>query len=493
MSTTLQQRLLPFARELQHARDFGKLLEVVQTEIIDALGYRHVWLFVSDTEEVRELRLLQLASALGDELREHAHLLTVKGDAMLEEIVAANAPVVVEDARTDPRTDKKIVGSLGNRTIVNVPLRLVDKPFGALGMGTFGDEGCRVPSEAELDFLVGVGGLVSVAASRIRLVEHETRRAREQRAIELRLAEAQRLESLGKLAGGIAHDFNNLLTVVFGAAGLLRAKAKGAFAAELDDIVGAAERGHELTKQLLSMSRSQPLEPHPIDLDARTHPLLTMLRRVLPANIIVDINSKPPLPLIAGDPGQIDQVLMNLVLNARDAMPTGGRLTVANEALLIESGFVVTHPWARLGHFVRTTIADTGGGMSREVVDHILSHFSRRAPARAARGSGSRWRKASSIGTAASSIARASSASAPRSKCSGLLRLHPRIEAFRASLEGSRSLRRLLTLPHHVQRQRVLGIPPEHRLRRRHRPLAIAELQARRRQPPTGSSSHRAG
>src|SRR5687767_11010759 len=131
-------RLLAFARELQRAATFQELLAITRDEIEAAVGYSHTWMFVGDEEYPDEVRLLDQASSRDDLNLQSVTVLKVRGDAMMEEIARADEPVVVVDARTDPRTDKKIVAALGNRTIINVPLRMLDAPFAAFGTGTFG-------------------------------------------------------------------------------------------------------------------------------------------------------------------------------------------------------------------------------------------------------------------------------------------------------------------------------------------------------------------
>jgi len=167
--------LLAFARELQRAATFQDLVVITHAELVTALGYTHVWFFVADSEEAEEWRLIDYAGVMQGMVWEVAPVLKIKGDAMLEEIARGAAPVVVSDARIDPRTDKRIVEQLGNRTIINVPLYLLDKPFGAFGTGTFGDEGCRPPTPSQLDHLVGMANQLSVAAGRIRFLEERKR------------------------------------------------------------------------------------------------------------------------------------------------------------------------------------------------------------------------------------------------------------------------------------------------------------------------------
>ena len=371
-------RLLAFARELQRASTFRELLEITRVEALAAAGYPHVWLFISDDEDVKEARLIDYAGSQRDLTWEVAPVLKIAGDPLMEQIVSSDEPVVVDDARTDPRTNKDLVAALGNRTIINIPLRLVDKPFGAFGLGTFGDEeGCRPPTQEQLDYLVGMGSQLSVAASRIRLLDANRRATQQRIELERRVLERQKLESLGLLAGGIAHDFNNLLTVILAGTALARLGlgANERAQAELDAVVAASERARDLTRQLLAMSHSQKLELRPIDLNDRLKQLLALLQRVLSETITLELIEGVRLPLVEGDTSQLDQVFMNLCINAREAMPTGGKITIETEQVLLNADFVAAHPWAASGRYVLTTVTDTGSGMPREVLERVFEPF----------------------------------------------------------------------------------------------------------------------
>ena len=369
--------MLAFARELQRASTFRDLLETTRAESIALAGYAQVWLFISDTDEVKEGRLIDYAGSQRDAVWDVAPVLKVEGDPLLEQIVKSDEPIVVEDARTDPRTNKAIVEALGNRTIVNIPLRLVDKPFGAFGLGTFGDEGCRPPTPEQLDHLVGMAGQLSVAVSRIRLLDANRRATQQRLELERRVLEHQKLESLGLLAGGIAHDFNNLLTVILAGTALARLAVKDSQKAltELDAVVAASERARDLTRQLLAMSQSQPLELRPIDLNDRLKQLLALLQRVLSETITLELIEGVRLPLVEGDASQLDQVFMNLCINAREAMPDGGKITIETEQVLLNADFVAAHPWAASGRYVMITVTDTGSGMPKEVADRVFEPF----------------------------------------------------------------------------------------------------------------------
>ncbi len=371
-------QLLGFARALQNAKNFGELLETARREVQEATGYAHAWLMVREAvgDEPR-LRLIDFAGASREDAWEIAPVLSVKGDAFLEELLASSGPVVIEDARIDPRTNKQVVEQLGNRTLINIPLVLIDAPFGLFGVGTFRDEGCRAPSATVLEYLVGMASQLAVAASRILFLEAKARAESERAALERRLAQVQRLESLGLLAGGIAHDFNNLLTVIIGSASMAESlcDASSETASEIRSVIEAAARASALTRQLLAMSRSQDLSLMPLDLNTLLRQLLELVRRVLPETIAVDLIEANHLPIIEGDGSQIEQVFMNLFINARDAMPEGGRLTIETEQVLVNGRYAETHPWAKPGRYVLVTVTDTGTGIAREIVDRIFEPF----------------------------------------------------------------------------------------------------------------------
>lgn len=303
------ERLLAFARQLQHANSFTDLLDVTRTEVIEVLGYRHVWMMVAENDAATELRLLDYSGDQSALVWEVCPVLPVAGDRFLEELVTSEKPVIIEDARVDPRTNKEIVEKLQNRTLVNLPLRLIDRPLGVFGLGTFGDEGCRAPTPAELDYLVGMAGQLTVAASRLRLIEAQKRAADEKRDLERRILQIQKLESLGLLAGGIAHDFNNLLTVILSTAALADTMISDpAPKTELRALQDAALRARDLTNQLLAMSRAQELALGPLDLNQRVSELVELARRVLPETIDLDFISGARIPVVEADKSQLDQV-----------------------------------------------------------------------------------------------------------------------------------------------------------------------------------------
>jgi len=199
----------------------------------------------------------------------------------------------------------------------------------------------------------------------------------ERKRLEGELRQAQRMEAIGRLAGGIAHDFNNLLTVINGYSTELAESLEPSDPRreQVLEICKAGASAAKLTGQLLAFGRSQILRPDVIDLTHVVRGLTEMLRRLIGAHIELITRTAPDLHVIKGDPGQIEQVIMNLVVNARDAMPGGGRLTIETSNVELEARDVARHPGAHSGSYVRLAVTDTGVGMDLETRSRIFEPF----------------------------------------------------------------------------------------------------------------------
>jgi signal transduction histidine kinase/ActR/RegA family two-component response regulator len=195
--------------------------------------------------------------------------------------------------------------------------------------------------------------------------------------LEAQLRQAQKMESVGRLAGGVAHDFNNHLTVINGYCDMLLADfPEGHPVREsLDEIRAAGERAAALTAQLLAFSRKQIAEPKPISLNEVVADAGRMLRRLIGEDIEIVTHLAAEPAVVIADLGQMNQVLMNLAVNARDAMPEGGKLVVETEIAEIGDLGASFHPDARPGRFVVLSVSDTGVGMDREVLQRIFEPF----------------------------------------------------------------------------------------------------------------------
>ncbi len=195
--------------------------------------------------------------------------------------------------------------------------------------------------------------------------------------LEAQLRHAQKLESIGQLAAGVAHDFNNILTIIQGHADRLLARCDGdaSLTDPLQQISSAAKRASSLTRQLLMFSRKQVMQPKVLDLNTILGNMAKMLHRLLGEDVAFQSQYAPDVPPLEGDAGMLEQVIMNLAVNARDAMPKGGQLLITTSVVDIDDAYVQQQPEARQGRFVCLTVTDTGVGMDKETLARIFEPF----------------------------------------------------------------------------------------------------------------------
>jgi hypothetical protein len=199
----------------------------------------------------------------------------------------------------------------------------------------------------------------------------------QEEALAAHLQQAQKLEVVGRLAGGVAHDFNNLLTVIAGYTAHLLDKhcITDSDYRELTEIRNAAAKGAQLTQQLLAFSRRRPNQPVLLNLNTIVEQDSMIFARVVGGDIELITSLDPSLGLVRADPGHISQILLNLALNARDAMPGGGKLTVSSSNASVSAEQALVDPSVPSGEYVQLTITDTGTGMTEEVRDHLFEPF----------------------------------------------------------------------------------------------------------------------
>jgi PAS domain S-box-containing protein len=199
----------------------------------------------------------------------------------------------------------------------------------------------------------------------------------ERQQLEAELQQAQKMEVIGRLAGGIAHDFNNVLTAILGYSelALQQVPDNPGLSADIEEIKTAGERAGRLTRQLLGFSRKQAIAPRAIDLDQLVEDLRPMATRVMGDDVQLDVVAGTPRPSVFADTGQVEQVLMNLLVNARDAMPKGGRVTITTATIDLDADFARTHAGVTPGPHVALTVSDTGSGMAPDVLARAREPF----------------------------------------------------------------------------------------------------------------------
>ncbi len=199
----------------------------------------------------------------------------------------------------------------------------------------------------------------------------------ESKSLRLQLLQSQKMEAIGTLAGGIAHDFNNILTIILGFSELLLVnKEKDQLEyADLQKILHAARKGSDLIQRLLAFSRKAESNPRPINLNHQVEQIKDMLARTIPKMIEIELGLADGLSATNADPTQIDQVLMNLAVNARDAMPVGGKLTIKTTNVTLNEDYCRGHVGVNPGNYVLLAVSDTGHGMDEETLRHIFEPF----------------------------------------------------------------------------------------------------------------------
>ncbi len=199
----------------------------------------------------------------------------------------------------------------------------------------------------------------------------------ERRVLERQLRMAAKMEAVGRLSGGIAHDFNNLLGVIIGYSQMLARKIErdNPLHEYIEEIEKAGQRATSLTRQLLAFSRQQILTPKVLNLNELVSDMVKMLPRLIGEDIALSTKLEPAIGSVKADPGQIEQVVMNLAVNARDAMPSGGRLTIGTADVVLDEMYARQHPGAKPGKYVMLSVADSGVGMNSQTLQHIFEPF----------------------------------------------------------------------------------------------------------------------
>ena len=262
---------------------------------------------------------------------------------------------------TFPDSEREIFEAQEIQSLVAMPVFSQNRLWGLLG---FDDcESLRTWSLAELDALSAAATALGAAIDR----QH----------LESQLRFAQKMDAVGCLAAGVAHDFNNMLQIISGFTSIAKTKLPDGVPAhaDLDQVLASTDRAHDLTRQLLSFARKQTLNPTHVQLNELCESVIMMLKPSLGGHIDLTANLATPSPVVFADGGLMSQVLVNLCLNARDAMPSGGRLTLTCEKRSVSEDALKQCPVDRAGDYAMLSVADNGCGMTPEIADRIFEPF----------------------------------------------------------------------------------------------------------------------
>jgi len=275
--------------------------------------------------------------------------------------ILSNDPVILKDLSQETRfSGHALLLEHGVVSGLSVAIHGKNLPFGILGVYTTHPHDF---SETDVHFVQSVANLLGIAIER-HLAEEE-------------MMHAQKMESVGRLAGGVAHDFNNILTVITGYSELLlsRFASKDPIYHDLEEIKRSAEQATLLTRKLLVFSRKQVVQPRVLGLNRVIDDMRNMLQRLIGEDIELSATLAPNLGHIKIDPGHIEQILMNLSVNARDAMPRGGRLVLQTSMDVLSAEDIIKHPTVKPGRYTVLSVTDTGCGMNADTQAHLFEPF----------------------------------------------------------------------------------------------------------------------
>jgi len=302
---------------------------------------------------------------------------------LLERVLSTREPLLIPIV-TDPLVDAiaqhdpqlgDIMRARGLRSLLMAPMLARGEVLGVMTFLAFGVE--RQLGEREQTLALAVAGRAAAALQNADLFAAARAELVERRRAEAQLLQAQKLEAVGRLAGGVAHDFNNLLMVINGCAEFLLEDCGEDDPARQDvmEIKRAAERGAALTRQLLTFSRNQVVRPRHVGLNALVQDMEKMLQRLIGEDVSLSISLSVEPPVAFVDPGQIEQALANLAVNARDAMPRGGQLRISTGHAVFDASDAAMRPEIAPGKYVLLSVSDTGSGMDAATQARIFEPF----------------------------------------------------------------------------------------------------------------------
>jgi GAF domain-containing protein len=365
------RRLAELSHIVTSSLDFRQVLDVVTGTALDLLKGDMARLWVID--EVTAVIRVAADRARQGEVVTPSHEYAV-GEGIVGWVIATKTPRYSANLSEDPLLRHRDLAEAGYVSQMTVPLKVGDRAVGALSIVTRAPR--RFTGEDE-ELLQIFAATAATALENASLYQKGQQAYAELSRTQEQLTQSQKMEAVGRLAGGIAHDFNNLLTIIAGRAQILLEDLldEDPTRRHAELIMQTADRAAALTRQLLAFSRKQVLQPKVFDLNTAVATMSAMLQRLIGEDIILVTVLHPALGHVNADPGQIEQVVMNLAVNARDAMDHGGTLTIETANVELDAAGVAGTDAARPGPHVMLAVTDTGSGMDAETLARIFEPF----------------------------------------------------------------------------------------------------------------------
>jgi len=343
------------------------VLEMVCRELVLAFGLPHVAATLLDNKRTTATVVAEYFTE--PRLSCLDTIIPLTGDPLFQYLRDARAPLVAYEAQHEPLLAPlhELLRQRGVVSLLIVPLLMGGEVIGGLGLETLEP---RHFSTEEINLVWSVADQMAGVLARIRLDE-------ERRRLEEQYHQSQKMEAIGRLTAGIAHDLNNMLTVINGFADLVQSQLQSDDPVHemVANIHQSGQRAADLVLQLLAFSRKQLIEPRVLNLNSVVTEMDKMLRRIIGEDIDLRTILSPDLWPVKIDASQIGQVIVNLAVNARDAMPEGGRLTVETANVMIDEDYLPRHFGMQPGRYVLLAVSDTGCGMSKDIQAHVFEPF----------------------------------------------------------------------------------------------------------------------
>jgi len=363
---------------LVRANDEVSLLDSISNIIIDVGGFQLAWVGYIQKDDKEYLSIMSKSGKNVKHLNDKKIYFKdlSKCFAPIEEAINSSRPVVRAycDDELDKKKNFREIKECVYRSAISLPLRSNGTVFGVLNIYSSNEDGLK---EEEVKLLREMASDISFGITVLRSRIEKEKAEREKEKIHKQLLQAQKMEAIGILAGGVAHDFNNLLTAIIGSAdmALMELSPESSAYNDLNEILVSAKRAADLTRQLLLFSRKQSMKLESVNISIVVKDLLKMLKRLIGEDIRIHTNIEKGLWNIWADRGTIEQVIMNLAVNARDAMPSGGELNIEARNKIINENQTRASSESYPGKFVCIAVKDTGVGMEKEIQQHIFEPF----------------------------------------------------------------------------------------------------------------------